>query len=265
MFGKDESLWPVQQAAEGNGDQVWTPKVGWFAQLPKDKQQRFAGRIQKYIAPSKETMAEVNAAREFAQSGVTSQIANYGEVRKRRWENSDRLFKAGEDAKDRTAKSNNVRQPVDPAVAFGYSMIGEARKSAYNNAKDDVDKFAVIASGDIKEMDTMARLLDMEPQSLSKVPMSTITKFYAVANVEGGKLISQITGKPGEFTTTRAQNETAAYSMVGQDALRIAGKKVIREKVDEYKRAANDADKTRIKNEVTWIAGRSGLPMPSFE
>jgi len=265
MFGKDESLWPVQELPDENGEKAWQPKIGWFAQLPKDKQQRFVGRIQKYIAPSKETMAEVNAAREFAQSGVTSQIANYGEVRKRRWENSDRLFKAGEDAKDRTARSNNVRQPVDPAIAFGYSMIGDARKAAYTNAKSDVDKYATLASGDIKEMDTMARLLDMEPQSLSKVSMKTITNFYAIASSEGEKLISRITGAPGEFTTSRAQRETAAYSTVSTDALRIAGKKVVKDKVAEYKNTRNQADKDKIKNEVEWVAGRAGLPIPSFD
>jgi len=256
-FGKDESLWPVEE----KGGQ-YVPRTNWFGSLSDDKKQRVVGRLSKFIAPTKDTVAEVGQARELAIKGIESEIENEKELRKRRWANSDRLFDAQLQKELVKARGANQRVPTDPVVTYQLGMASATVKSAYDDAKDNLDNFKTLSVADVKQPDTMASLLNIPATTLTGIDLSTVTRLFATAATEGEKLLTNIIKTNKNFNPDNAAAIAGRYNNVPSEALRVAATKLITQKQNERATAVLPEVKAQIDRDIKWVALRAGLPVP---
>lgn len=256
-FGKDESLWPVEEK-----DGQYVPRTNWFGSLSDDKKQRVVGRLSKFIAPTKDTVAEVGQARELAIKSIESEIENEKDLRKRRWANSDRLFDAQLQKELVKARGANQRVPTDPVVTYQLGMASDTVKAAYKDAKDNLDNFRTLSVADVKQPDTMASLLNIPATTLTGIDLSTVTRLFAAAANEGEKLLTNIIRTNTNFNPDNAASIAAKYNNVSSYALRLAATKLIEQKQTERGRATLPEVKAQIDRDIKWVALRAGLPVP---
>lgn len=250
ILGKDKSLWPIQQDANGQ----WAAKQNWWGGLSSDQKTRFTSRVSKYIAPSETLLASAKDMRASVTESLGTQLAEEKAARERRWALYDNAVENAN--KKEIARISNVNTKDPQAAAVLAAQVTD-KGNAYTTAKDAIEAYRKIASEGVKSKEMAADLMGIDPTTLEGIDLATVAAMYSAAERKGLTKLNSVNSVRNPDLSTQLNQQTTRYGMVAENALREAGEEAIARL--RSKTTGNTAADTQKEATIAWIKNRAGI------
>lgn len=250
ILGRDKSLWPVQQDANGQ----WVAKQNWWSGLTSDQKTRFTSRVSKYIAPSETLLASAKDMRESVTKSLETVLAEDKAERERRWKLYDDAY--DRETRKAVASIGNVNNK-DPQAAAVLQAAVTDKGNAYTAAKDSIETFRKIGNSGTGSKEMAANLMGIDATTLDGIDLKTVTDMYAAAERLATSKLNAVNAVRNPDLNTQLLQQTSRYGMVAENALREAAQAQIN-KLRNTK-TGNDAAATQRNMTIEWIKNRAGI------
>lgn len=250
ILGRDKSLWPVQQDANGQ----WVAKQNWWSGLTSDQKTRFTSRVSKYIAPSETLLASAKDMRESVTKSLETVLAEDKAERERRWKLYDDAYER--ETRKAVASISNVNNK-DPQAAAVLQAAVTDKGNAYTAAKDSIETFRKIGNSGTGSKEMAANLMGVDATTLDGIDLKTVTDMYAAAERLAINKLNSVNALRNPDLNTQLLQQTSRYGMVAENALREAAQAQIN-KLRNTK-TNNAAADTQRNMTIEWIKNRAGI------